>query len=628
MRGMNSVVLDSESDEEISGSSMMLLGDRARKRRLEVCNSSQESGASNSSKKPALQEDLVSPPDCSPIPPPASMTPPNQERSSQEDTQASSSASFPPTSACQAAQAAKPPGHPPSLPHKPTNGSIIKTFNRLTEGADKRRKVIPDPGTSSEDKASDDFDVSAEGMEMNLDASGSDQEVGTGSNVKGQILVFQEASPVELSLISGCSVKKARRIVELRPFNEWENLVAVLDRGNGLSTDLVQGCCVVLREQDVARSLLTKCENITNKMMQDVTQVVERDKGFQKQPEILNSKFQLKPYQLIGQNWLTLLYQNNLSGILTDEMGLGKTIQAISFLMVRLPPDLISSRLPSISATPPHLLLTWTPVQNNLLELMSLLNFIMPNMFSSSTAQLANMFVMKSTEEQSSFEMERIAYAKLIMKPFILRRVKSEDQYVWTRIVRAGQGRHDDGCSVLQTPVGCPDSFLTCQKFGLCSLWNEHCYDAIGQRLLPMTKTMMAKRKSTTTHTMWTKVTEDRLVELWSERCFLFNGERTDQWDDTLIFCTYLVLIKEDMDVMTDFELHRLYPSVQDYQLNTDMLLDSGKLSLLTQLLTLKNKGDRVVLFSQFTMMLDILEMFLKHVKHRYIRLDGSTPMS
>lgn len=61
----------------------------------------------------------------------------------------------------------------------------------------------------------------------NLDASGSDQEVGTGSNVKGQILwFFQEASPVELSLISGCSVKKAQRIVELRLFNEWENLVS------------------------------------------------------------------------------------------------------------------------------------------------------------------------------------------------------------------------------------------------------------------------------------------------------------------------------------------------------------------------------------------------------------------
>jgi hypothetical protein len=32
--------------------------------------------------------------------------------------------------------------------------------------------MIPDPGTSSEDEASDDFDVSAEGMEMELGCLG------------------------------------------------------------------------------------------------------------------------------------------------------------------------------------------------------------------------------------------------------------------------------------------------------------------------------------------------------------------------------------------------------------------------------------------------------------------------
>lgn len=35
-----------------------------------------------------------------------------------------------------------------------------------------------------------------------------------------------------------------------------------------------------------------------------------------------------------------------------------------------------------------------------------------------------------------------------------------------------------------------------------------------------------------------------------------------------------------------------------------------------------------MVLFSQFTMMLDIVEVLLKHLKHRYIRLDGSTPIA
>ncbi|KAF4082625.1 hypothetical protein AMELA_G00153840 [Ameiurus melas] len=91
-------------------------------------------------------------------------------------------------------------------------------------------------------------------------------------------------------------------------------------------------------------------------------------------------------------------------------------------------------------------------------------------------------------------------------------------------------------------------------------------------------------------------------------------------------------MLKIQKAVMSDFELHRLclqYPALQEHQLTTEQLLDSGKLHLLTPLLTdLKEQGHRVALFSQFTMMLDILEVLLKHQKHRYIRMDGSTPMS
>lgn len=92
------------------------------------------------------------------------------------------------------------------------------------------------------------------------------------------------------------------------------------------------------------------------------------------------------------------------------------------------------------------------------------------------------------------------------------------------------------------------------------------------------------------------------------------------------------VLIEEDMAVMSDFELHRLcqqYPALQEHQLTTEQLLDSGKFHHLAPLLTnLKEQGHRVALFSQFTMMLDVLEVLLKHHKHRYIRMDGSTPIS
>ena len=39
-------------------------------------------------------------------------------------------------------------------------------------------------------------------------------------------------------------------------------------------------------------------------------------------------------------------------------------------------------------------------------------------------------------------------------------------------------------------------------------------------------------------------------------------------------------------------------------------------------------QGDRVLLFSQFTMMLDVIEVFLQQQSHAYLRLDGQTTIS
>ena len=40
----------------------------------------------------------------------------------------------------------------------------------------------------------------------------------------------------------------------------------------------------------------------------------------------------LKGYQLVGVNWLKLLHEKKINGVLADDMGLGKTIQSIAFL--------------------------------------------------------------------------------------------------------------------------------------------------------------------------------------------------------------------------------------------------------------------------------------------------------
>ena len=60
--------------------------------------------------------------------------------------------------------------------------------------------------------------------------------------------------------------------------------------------------------------------------------------------------------------------------------------------------------------------------------------------------------------------------------------------------------------------------------------------------------------------------------------------------------------------------------------LDTIHITESGKFRKLDELLDdLQEAGDRVLLFSQFVMMLDIMEPFLKSKGISYLRLDGST---
>ena len=68
-------------------------------------------------------------------------------------------------------------------------------------------------------------------------------------------------------------------------------------------------------------------------------------------------------------------------------------------------------------------------------------------------------------------------------------------------------------------------------------------------------------------------------------------------------------------------------PGIQDEGVTLEDIIEaSGKLSVLDRILIkLKENGHRVVIFSQFTSMLDILANFLHLRGYQYARLDGST---
>uniref|UniRef100_A0A671Q122 DNA helicase n=1 Tax=Sinocyclocheilus anshuiensis TaxID=1608454 RepID=A0A671Q122_9TELE len=570
---------------------------------------------------------------------------------------------------------------------KTQKSAVSKIMTKNTSFKRKRGdELLLNYVSASEDEEEIDSDV--ESISDDLDSEDEDSISG---NLKDKIIQFlQEASLDELALISGCSIKKAQKIISLRPFNTWKD---VFYKDNGLSIELVHGCKVVLKERQVVRDLMGRCEKIAQKMTKDVTQVIEAGMGSIKQPKVLNRNFKLQPYQLIGLKWLILLHQHKLSGILADEMGLGKTIQAISFLahlyengikgphLITVPSSTLDNWVRELGLWCPslkvliyygelvfrqahyalkiqffvfynltigndhdrslfrklrlkyavfdeghmlknmnsqryrhlmainaehRLLLTGTPLQNNLLELMSLLNFIMPSMFSSSTSQISKMFsTVQTRDEESSFHKKRIAQAKLIMKPFILRRVKSE---------------------VLKQLPPKVESIEMCPM----SDAQQKLYDKLFKRLKTtpngdkreLCNVMMQLRKMANHPLLHHQYyTSDKLAAM--SKAMLKEPTHFDADP---------ALIQEDMEVMSDFELHSLckqYSSISSFQLEKALLLDSGKFALLTKILSrLKEKGDRVVLFSQFTMMLDIVEFLLKHLDHQFVRLDGSTPMA
>lgn len=66
---------------------------------------------------------------------------------------------------------------------------------------------------------------------------------------------------------------------------------------------------------------------------------------------------ELRPYQVEGLSWLQFLREYELSGILADDMGLGKTVQALSHLLL----EKTSGRMngPSLVVAPTSLMFNW-----------------------------------------------------------------------------------------------------------------------------------------------------------------------------------------------------------------------------------------------------------------------------
>ncbi|KAF2151699.1 hypothetical protein K461DRAFT_279189 [Myriangium duriaei CBS 260.36] len=275
-----------------------------------------------------------------------------------------------------------------------------------------------------------------------------------------------------------------------------------------------------------------------------------------------------------------------------------------------------------------RLLLTGTPLQNNLQELASLLGFILPSLFEESREPLSRIFNYKAkTTDNSShaalLSAQRIARARSMMAPFILRRKKAQ-----VLSILPAKHRRVQYCNMVSSQ----------QK-----LWNKLVDQARADREAAEVKMSARGRKAAGV----------KPVHMSALRfCALHPLLLRNLYTDAKLKELQDILIKDPRselrgnkpervwDYLTngikggDYGLHKFCAEREDYipvsfQLQKqEWMRMSGKIPMLKSLLeSWIPQGSRALIFSQFTTMLDILEAVLGTLDISFVRLDGSTRM-
>jgi SNF2 family DNA or RNA helicase len=92
-----------------------------------------------------------------------------------------------------------------------------------------------------------------------------------------------------------------------------------------------------LSRMDAMRTAASLGEGAVWAGAQHLREMVQRLSGRTELPEVLipkSVKAELRPYQQQGVNWLQFLREYGLSGILADDMGLGKTLQTLAHIQI------------------------------------------------------------------------------------------------------------------------------------------------------------------------------------------------------------------------------------------------------------------------------------------------------
>ncbi|GMP62924.1 hypothetical protein CsSME_00024837 [Camellia sinensis var. sinensis] len=263
-----------------------------------------------------------------------------------------------------------------------------------------------------------------------------------------------------------------------------------------------------------------------------------------------------------------------------------------------------------------RLMLTGTPLQNDLHELWSLLAFMMPDVFETGDVDLKKLF--------NSEDRDLISRMKSILGPFILRRLKYDvmQQLVpkiqQVEYVEMEKQQHDAYNAAIE-------EYRAATRARVLKFSEDDSNNAVG--ILP-------QRQISNYFVQFRKIANHPLLvrRIYTDEDVVRFAKKLHPQGVFGFECT-LHRVTEELKSYNDFSIHRLllYHGVTDTKglLSDEEVMISAKCRALSKLLpSLKQNGHRVLIFSQWTSMLDILEWTLDVIGVTYRRLDGSTAVT
>ncbi|PFH61888.1 hypothetical protein XA68_15904 [Ophiocordyceps unilateralis] len=260
------------------------------------------------------------------------------------------------------------------------------------------------------------------------------------------------------------------------------------------------------------------------------------------------------------------------------------------------------------------MLLTGTPVQNNLLEMTSLLSFINPRMFEGCMQHVQYIFSQKISIRDVSngafLYNERVRRARTILEPFILQRRKDQ---VLSSMPRKYNTLVRCEMSEAQRPVY--DEYEKLFK----TEPSQRGVEASRGRQNDQNNVWMQLRKAALHPLLFRRHFTDAVVEKMGKVLM----KRVPQAELHQPDLGHLI---QELKNSSDFELHlwcRDYPQhLRQYDLPASAELDSGKVKKLLELVTqYQAKGDRALVFSKFSRIIELLQeaLALRGIDHRVL---------